>query len=80
MRMYDLIQKKRDGGILTETEIRFLVDGVVDGSIPDYQLAAMMKMCIRDRGTPASAAAAAPRSALRDFHPIISTSLSPAKR
>ena len=40
MRAVDLIQKKRDGGVLTEAEIRFLIQGYTDGSIPDYQMSA----------------------------------------
>lgn len=40
MRMYDIIQKKRDGGILTKEEIDFFVKGYTDGSIPDYQASA----------------------------------------
>lgn len=42
MRMYDLILKKRDGGVLSEDEIHFMVKGYVKGEIPDYQMAAMM--------------------------------------
>ncbi len=42
MRMYDLIMKKRNGGTLTEEEIRFMIDGYTKGNIPDYQMAAMM--------------------------------------
>lgn len=42
MRMYDLIMKKRNGGALTEEEIRFMIEGYTAGSIPDYQMAAMM--------------------------------------
>ena len=42
MRMYDIIHKKRDGFPLTDEEISFVVQGCTDGSIPDYQLSALM--------------------------------------
>lgn len=42
MRMYDIIHKKREGGELTRNEIRFFVDGFVNGDIPDYQASALM--------------------------------------
>ena len=41
MRMYDIIRKKRDGGALSEAEIRFFTEGYVKGEIPDYQAAAL---------------------------------------
>lgn len=40
MRMVDLIAKKRDGAEHTTEEIRFIVNGYTDGSIPDYQMSA----------------------------------------
>ncbi|MGN1400589.1 MAG: pyrimidine-nucleoside phosphorylase [Bacillus sp. (in: firmicutes)] len=42
MRMVDLIEKKRDNHELTTTEIQFMVNGYTDGSIPDYQMSAML--------------------------------------
>ncbi|GAX00608.1 pyrimidine-nucleoside phosphorylase [Secundilactobacillus silagei] len=42
MRMVDVIDHKRNGGELTNAEIKFFVDGVVDGSIPDYQTSALL--------------------------------------
>ena len=41
MRMYDIIQKKRDGGALTEAEIKWFIEGYTAGDIPDYQVAAL---------------------------------------
>lgn len=41
MRAVDLIQKKRDGLELTTEEIQWLIDGYVDGSVPDYQMSAL---------------------------------------
>lgn len=40
MNVKELIIKKRDGGEHSAAEIDFLVQGISDGSIPDYQLAA----------------------------------------
>ncbi len=40
MRMYDLILKKREGEELTREEIEFIIEGYVEGNIPDYQMSA----------------------------------------
>lgn len=40
MRAVDLIQKKRDGKELTSNEIKWLVEGYVAGTVPDYQMSA----------------------------------------
>ncbi len=42
MRVYDCIQKKRDGSVLTAEEIEFIVAGVANDTIPDYQLSAFL--------------------------------------
>ncbi|MEH7095087.1 pyrimidine-nucleoside phosphorylase [Neobacillus vireti] len=41
MRMVDLIEKKRDGNELSTEEIKFIINGYTDGSIPDYQISAL---------------------------------------
>ena len=46
MRMIDLIDKKRDGGILTDEEIQFIIQGYTAGTIPDYQMSALMMAII----------------------------------
>ena len=42
MRMYDLINQKKKGNALSPEEIRFMVEGYTKGTIPDYQMSAMM--------------------------------------
>ena len=41
MRMSELIEKKRDGGELSGEEIRWMIEGYTNGTIPDYQMSAM---------------------------------------
>ena len=61
MRMYDILAKKRDGGILTDEEIQFFIDGYVSGAIPDYQASALL-MAIFLKGMTPHATAALTRS------------------
>lgn len=42
MNVYELIKRKRDGLELSEKEIGFLIDGIVTGRIPDYQITAFL--------------------------------------
>lgn len=42
MRIVDIIEKKRDGCELTREEISFFIKGYCDGSIADYQAAALI--------------------------------------
>lgn len=52
MRAVDIIIKKRDKGELTRDEIRFFVDGIANGSIPDYQTAAWAMAVLLNGMTP----------------------------
>ncbi|HZK17725.1 MAG TPA: pyrimidine-nucleoside phosphorylase [Clostridia bacterium] len=49
MRMVDLIQKKRDGKVLSKDEIDYVIHGFTLGEIPDYQMSALL-MAIYYRG------------------------------
>ena len=47
MRVVDLIIKKKQGYELTKDEIHYLINGFVNGEIPDYQMSALlMAICI----------------------------------
>ena len=49
MRAVDIIASKRDGRTLAREEIRYVVDGVTRGTLPDYQASALL-MAILLRG------------------------------
>lgn len=42
VRMYDIILKKRNGGELTRDEINYFITNYTNGSIPDYQVSALL--------------------------------------
>ncbi|MBW8894568.1 MAG: thymidine phosphorylase, partial [Acidobacteria bacterium] len=52
MRAVDIILSKRDGRSLTRDEIRFFVDGVTAGSLPDYQASALLMAIVLRGMTP----------------------------
>ena len=52
MRAVDIIVKKRDKKELTREEIRFFVDGISSGSIPDYQVASWAMAVLLNGMTP----------------------------
>ena len=48
MRMVDLIEYKKNNGEFNQQQIQFIIDGYVDGSIPDYQMSALlMAICFQ---------------------------------
>ena len=49
MRMYDVIESKRDGKELSYTELEYFIKGYCNGEIPDYQVSALL-MAIYLRG------------------------------
>ena len=56
-RAVETIARKRDGLVLSTEEIQSLISGFVDGSVPDYQMAAFA-MAVYFRGmTPVETAA-----------------------
>lgn len=42
LNMVDLIRKKQDGEVLSEEELSLIVNGFVDGTVPDYQMSAFL--------------------------------------
>ena len=42
MKIIDIIEKKKKGGVLNEEEIKFFINGVMTGSIEDYQTSALL--------------------------------------
>lgn len=52
MRMYDIIMDKRLGRVLTDEQIKFVVDGFTSGEISDYQVSALlMAICFQGMNT-----------------------------
>ena len=49
MRMYEVINKKKRGEVLTGEEIRWAIAGYTSGEIPDYQMSALL-MAVYFRG------------------------------
>ncbi|HWP35587.1 MAG TPA: thymidine phosphorylase, partial [Thermodesulfobacteriota bacterium] len=75
LRAVDLIRAKRDGAALGEAELAFLVRGLLDGDVPDYQMAAFL-MAVVFRGMTAAETAALTR-VMRDSGRVLDLSAVP---
>ena len=64
VRAVDLIRRKRDGGRLSDDEIRWLVRGIASGEVADYQWSALL-MAVVWRGMDAGETAALTEAMLR---------------
>ena len=42
MRAYDIILKKRNNNVLSLEELNFMIQGNIDGNVPDYQMSAFL--------------------------------------
>ncbi len=42
MNIIDIIEKKKKGGVLSESEIKYFIEGVTKGTIEDYQISALL--------------------------------------
>ena len=42
MRIIDIIERKKKGFALSEEEIKFFIDGIMNGVIEDYQISALL--------------------------------------
>ena len=62
--VYELLNKKRRGGPLDTREIEFFIDGFTRGTIPDYQMSALL-MAIAINGMTAAEMATLTQSMLR---------------
>lgn len=49
MTVNEIIRKKRDGNVLSSDEMKFIINGYVNGAVPDYQVAAFL-MAVYFRG------------------------------
>lgn len=74
MNVQDIIAKKRDGQEMSRAEIEFLVNGISDGSIPDYQISAWAMAVyfqgMNERETKELALAMAYSGEIMDLSPI----------
>ena len=52
MRAVDLIRTKRDGGALSREQLEFMVRGVTDGSLPEYQVSSWLMAVVLRGMTP----------------------------
>ena len=75
MRTVDVIRHKRDGGVLSREQVAHFVAGVTDGSLPDYQAAALLMAIVLKGMTPGETALltdAMVRSGVRITYPGLS--------